>query len=74
MCIYRKQFQLLTPKTEKTMKTKTLIHLSFMFLALLAFAMTSCSKNNSTTTTSTTPSSSLQNLANDETQVNNAWR
>jgi hypothetical protein len=55
------------------MKTKTFIQLSFFFIALLVISLASCKKESSTTTSSTTtPSTSLQNLVNDENQVNNA--
>ena len=53
------------------MKTKTIIQLSFFFLALLVISLSGCKKDNTTTTT-TSDTSSLQNLANDEAQVNKA--
>jgi hypothetical protein len=54
------------------MKPKIIIKLSFFFLALLVIFLAGCKKDNSTTTTSTPDTSSLQNMANDEANVNNA--
>ncbi|MGA3015220.1 MAG: hypothetical protein ABSD71_14425 [Bacteroidales bacterium] len=54
------------------MKTSNIIRLSILIFAGLVISLTGCKKNSSSTDQGLSNTTSLQNLANDETQVNKA--